>query len=243
MISYKTYNKVPGIYKIVNTINNKTYIGSTINLYKRSKEHYNKLKNNTHPNQKLLNSFKKYGSDAFLFEVIESGCNIEELFKLEGYYIQIHKPFFNIDDVNLDGKRKCSDSTKKIIGEKSKQKFIDNPELKEILINSRKNKDVWNKGKTNIYSEETIKKLSEAGKENIKKRPKELQDKFFESSKIAREKRKVKIIQFDLNMKPIREFDSFADAAKAMSAKSVGNFHTACHKHIKLFNSYWRVKK
>ncbi len=60
-----------GIYAIVNTVNNKIYIGSSIHLQKRYKEHIYQLKNNIHFNQHLQNSFNKYGNDAFKFIILE----------------------------------------------------------------------------------------------------------------------------------------------------------------------------
>jgi group I intron endonuclease len=224
-------------------INGKFYIGSTKNLYKRSREHYSKLNTGKHPNIKLMNSINKYGIGNFKFEALDINCKIEDLLVLEGKFIQNLKPEYNIDEVDLGGNRICSDSTKKLIGEKSKQKFIDNPELKEKLALARNQKEPWSKGLTGVFSEETLKLMSVAGKKNIEKRAPEIQQKFYDARAIAQEKRKVKIIQYDLNMSPIKEYDSFTEAAKLLGAKSVGNFHTACHKGIKLFDSYWRIKE
>lgn len=60
-----------GIYKIVNLINNKIYIGSSINLNKRKKEHFRALKGNYHINKHLQSSYNKYGKENFIFEIIE----------------------------------------------------------------------------------------------------------------------------------------------------------------------------
>jgi group I intron endonuclease len=69
---------IPGIYKIINTINNKVYIGSSRNLKKREKTHFYKLDHNTHTNRHLQSAYLKYGKAAFLFEIIMF-CPIEEL--------------------------------------------------------------------------------------------------------------------------------------------------------------------
>jgi len=241
LIDRKTFNKIPGIYKITNLINGKFYIGSTKNLYKRSREHYSKLNTSTHPNKKLLNSVEKYGIENFKFEPIHSHCEIKDLLVLEGRYISNLSPEYNIDEVDINGVRSCSESTKKLIGEKSKQKFIKNPKLKEKFINSRV--PGWNKGMTNIYSSETLEKMRKAGIENIKKRDPEIQKKFINAGKISREKSRIKIIQYDLSMNPTKEWESMAEAARFYNAHSSGNIHTACKKGIKLYNSYWRVKK
>lgn len=75
-----------GIYKITNKINNKVYIGQTINYKKRSKRHFSYLLRNSHHNLYLQRSYNKYGKDAFSIEMIKE-CEISELDQLEKDYI------------------------------------------------------------------------------------------------------------------------------------------------------------
>jgi group I intron endonuclease len=75
-----------GIYCIKNIINNKVYIGSSINLNGREYKHFWMLKKNKHDNQFLQNSFNKYGEKSFVFEVLEE-CHPELLINLENYHI------------------------------------------------------------------------------------------------------------------------------------------------------------
>jgi group I intron endonuclease len=87
---YKT-----GIYKITNTNNSKFYIGSAaISFKKRYNDHISSLKNNKHRNRHLQHSFKKYGLDCFIFEIIEI-CK-EEIIAKEQYYIDTLNPHYNI---------------------------------------------------------------------------------------------------------------------------------------------------
>jgi group I intron endonuclease len=79
--------KIVGIYKITNLIDGKVYIGQTVNYNKRKKRHLNSLKNGNHHNEHLQRAFDKYGEDSFKIELIKK-CNIEELDKLERYYIR-----------------------------------------------------------------------------------------------------------------------------------------------------------
>jgi group I intron endonuclease len=67
---YDAKNK-GGIYKIINTISGKVYIGSTKKFSKRANSHYNSLNKKIHFNSHLQKSFNKYGKDNFVFEVIE----------------------------------------------------------------------------------------------------------------------------------------------------------------------------
>ena len=76
------------IYKITNTINNKCYIGQTVNYKQRFHTHKSQLRNNNHENKHLQNSWNTYGEDNFKFEVIDYGENYNEL---EKYYIKEHK--------------------------------------------------------------------------------------------------------------------------------------------------------
>ena len=53
--------KLPGVYRIQNIINEKNYIGSTVNLCRRSRNHRSKLERNKHSNPHLQKSWRKYG--------------------------------------------------------------------------------------------------------------------------------------------------------------------------------------
>ena len=46
-------NKVCGIYEIVNKVNEKRYIGQSVDVYKRWRGHKNKLNSNSHRNSYL----------------------------------------------------------------------------------------------------------------------------------------------------------------------------------------------
>ena len=84
-----------GIYRIRNLINNKFYIGSAVNLNKRKNQHFHYLRNNTHHNKPLQNSFNKYGEKNFIFEVM-CYCYNEDLITNEQFYIDKYKPQYNI---------------------------------------------------------------------------------------------------------------------------------------------------
>ena len=80
-----------GIYKIVNKINNKVYIGQSINIDKRIKEHFwkSQCEKDVSYNSALHNAIRKYGKENFEWEVIEE-CKIEEIDEKERYYIQFY---------------------------------------------------------------------------------------------------------------------------------------------------------
>lgn len=87
-----------GIYKII--YNDKiVYIGSSINIHKRWKQHISALKHNKHKNFLLQRIYNKGGNDSLNFYIIEE-CNKENLIKREQYYIDTYKPYCNLADAN-----------------------------------------------------------------------------------------------------------------------------------------------
>ena len=84
-----------GVYMIKNSINGKSYIGSSISLYKRLSEHFEKLRKGIHKNPHLQSSYLKYG-DVFNFEILKI-CKPEEVFQTEQYYLDAIKPEYNIN--------------------------------------------------------------------------------------------------------------------------------------------------
>lgn len=91
---YFNINNMIGIYKITNLVNNKSYIGSSINLNKRKNTHFRNLKNNKHPNLHLQASCNKYGINNFSFSIIEESTK-ENLIEREQYYLDTLKPEYN----------------------------------------------------------------------------------------------------------------------------------------------------
>lgn len=78
-----------GIYKITNKIHtNKIYVGKSINISKRWKQHINQLNSQTHHNHKLQYDWLlNNGIDGFDFEVLEE-CTKDILDKRERYWIK-----------------------------------------------------------------------------------------------------------------------------------------------------------
>jgi group I intron endonuclease len=92
----RTNKRLSGIYKIRSITNNKEYIGSSVNIYKRFKDHKRLLKRNKHHSHHLQNHFNKYGEDDLEFTIIELVNDISLLILKEQHYIDSLKPKFNI---------------------------------------------------------------------------------------------------------------------------------------------------
>jgi len=84
------------VYKISNIIDNRVYIGSTINLHKRWNEHKRDLLKNKHQNIHLQRFVNKYGLDKLNFSVIETVIDDNILLNREQYYMNITENKFNI---------------------------------------------------------------------------------------------------------------------------------------------------
>lgn len=80
------------IYKIINKINGKIYIGKTKRKTKdRWLEHIRDSKNHPLKNIPLHKAIIKYGAENFAVEILESGIEERELNKKEKYYIKMLK--------------------------------------------------------------------------------------------------------------------------------------------------------
>lgn len=72
----RTLPNSPGIYLITNKVNNKHYIGQTINLRRRLLKHINDSANNIRVEHILLyKAFKKYGIESFEVSIL---CQVEQ---------------------------------------------------------------------------------------------------------------------------------------------------------------------
>ena len=113
--------KKSGIYQILNKINEKFYIGQSIDLKHRRNEHWNQLKNNNHPNILLQRAWNKYGEDAFIFNTLLL-CKISELDSQEQNFLDTLKPAYNIAkdvraprrglEVSEETRRRISEATR-----------------------------------------------------------------------------------------------------------------------------------
>lgn len=82
-----------GIYQILNTVNNKRYIGSSVNIKKRWWEHRNQLRNNKHHSVTLQRAFNKYGEEAFKFEVLQLVDDPNHLLAYEQSFLDYFKSY------------------------------------------------------------------------------------------------------------------------------------------------------
>lgn len=83
-----------GIYMYVNKINNKKYIGQSVNLLRRKREHKHRFLNESSKeyNSLIHRAFRKYGLDNFEYHVLER-CSASDLNEREVFWIKYHDSF------------------------------------------------------------------------------------------------------------------------------------------------------
>jgi group I intron endonuclease len=245
-----------GVYKILNKVNNKIYIGSTNNFKRRETEHFRNLKNNKHENSYLQSAYNKHGKDNFMFEIIEE---TSDLFNREQYWMDLldacnHNIGYNInktaDRPPSWQNKKHSEETKERIREyhmglkmskETKNKIGEaNKKYKSFL---GKNHSEESKMKISIkhtgkkLSEETKLKLSNACKGKVGKWNKDKILSEEHKSKISdNSPRKRKII--NITTKEI--FNSIKEASHFYKM-SPSNISMACSNKIKTAGGYeWK---
>lgn len=162
-----------GIYMILNLINNKYYIGSSHNLYKRWHTHKSTLKHNKHDNSYLQKAWNKYGELNFKFFVLEY---TNELLIREQYWIDKllcinRKLSYNLRKLaNTNLGIKFSEETKAKISASNKGRVISEETKLKLKLAQRNRPPISEKTRNKLrlsklnQSTETKQKISNAKK-------------------------------------------------------------------------------
>jgi group I intron endonuclease len=231
------------IYKITNMINNKSYVGVTIQPdgLSRFKAHMSAIRSGKGC-PLLQKAVNKYGEAAFTFQILII-CFDEDVFKYEKEYIMKYNAMspngYNVAEGGKSGRnflgKTHSEETKKILSEKSKEYGL-RPEVKErsrqnmIKLNEkRKNGDISEKWKEAIKSGKmggTCNKGRKV-KEDVKKKISEGLKAYFNNKKISeddigrkkhsiaiRKARGRKVLQYSKENVLLASYDSIAEAVE-----------------------------
>ena len=128
--------KTIGIYKIVNTLNNKCYIGQSINIQNRLIAHTMKS-----AGQYIDKSIQYYGKENFTFEVIEK-CSTDKLNEKEIYWIAHFNSYYDGYNQTLGGQNSP-------IGEYNPNSKLAEKDISDI----RKRRFLCNEAKTSVYED------------------------------------------------------------------------------------------
>jgi group I intron endonuclease len=162
-------SKTSGVYIIRNTINNKVYIGSSVNIYERKNAHFNSLKRKVHDNENLAKDYEIYKEKSFTFEILEE-CSTSILAEREKYFIDKFKCLDREFGYNI-----CPEPYKGIIVEEVREKIRIKAIGRKLPEEAKKKIGDFNRGKK--MSKETKekmrnsrlgKKLSEETKQKVR---------------------------------------------------------------------------
>ena len=196
-------NEKIAIYKIVNDINDKVYIGKTTKgIESRFKKHIEDSKRRDKENRPLYRAMNKYGVEHFNIEVIEF-CSVEDLEIREQYWIKEYDSYSNGYNATLGGDGKFLFDYSQILQLIREQKTY--KEICEIIG----------------CSEDTVRAVSNIYSIKVKHEENTVMQKMKASKKTVE--------QYTLKNEYIQTFESTNDAAKwliennytKMNAKSI----------------------
>jgi len=222
-----------GIYKITSP-NGMIYIGQSINIMERFKT-YRRM--HLKGQVKLLNSFKKYGVNKHVFEILEI-CSIDELDNKEIHYSQIFDSVNPLKGLNIRpcgrGKGPLPDSVKQKISQSNKGKIV-STETRDKIRKTLMGNTPWNKGKKGFQqawnkgiriNENTRKKLSNLYKGKIG------------SESLSAKK----IIQMDLKNNFIAEFNGAREIERIFGFKCAVINRASRGERITAYDFKWKYK-
>ena len=115
--------KICGIYYFKNLVNNKVYVGKSVNINERKWYHMYDLRHNKHDNNHFQNAFNKYGEENFKHEIIEfceeDVLNEREVFWINHFNAMNRDYGYNLQSGGLE-QMELSDETKNKISLKTR---------------------------------------------------------------------------------------------------------------------------
>ena len=249
-----------GIYKILNKLNNKSYIGSTSESFrKRWNLHKHHLVNGKHKNSHLQYAWNKYGSDNFEFIILEECNDKNKVLEREQYWIDSNdfENLYNINPLATGGLQftqetfdKRSNTLRKLNKNRSERYKLwkegillnENLSLQELeLFNKWLNRIPWNKGKKYKSTDHLKKPKSKKGN-----RSKDIETKRNKSPEIEVYSIEGILLGTFRSAKDLEEFSITDDCNFQVQSRFKGdermgtpshklrapNIHVACRKNI-----------
>ena len=79
------------IYKITNTVNNKVYIGQTVQANPKMRWYAHLADARRGKKSYLLDSIRKYGPESFAWEIVDTATSVDELNSKEQYWLNYYR--------------------------------------------------------------------------------------------------------------------------------------------------------
>ena len=218
------------IYKIINNINQKIYIGKTSStIEKRFKEHCNDSKKERCEKRPLYDAMNKYGIENFTVEKVEEVENDEIASEREIYWINKLRTYIGFNDCN---------GYNATLGGDSKRIY-------DYQIIAKKYLELKNQKETAKYFQCDI--------ETVKKACQENNIEIISSQQIAKDAQKKCVKMYDLENNFIQEFETMKDAAiwvienKLTTSNKIDGVRSSIRKacngqYKKAFNHIWKNK-
>lgn len=209
-----------GVYCIRNTVNNKVYIGKSIDIHTRIKRHigFLNMKSKKHENPHFINAWWKYGRESFEYIVLEY-LDLDEtiLSERELYWMKIYDSTKRKAGYNL----RMDSSTRMIIHDETRKR-LSKAQIKRF------------------QNPEERKKRGQISSKFWKENPdvkKEM------SKKVAQKKHKYHIVQYDRDMNFIKEWFSVEELINSFPAYKWQNIYAVCNGYKPTMYGYvWRKK-
>ena len=148
-----------GVYEICNLHDGKAtaYVGSSMDIATRWKDHKNRLRRGVHGNEHLQRAFDKYGGGAFEWYVIEEVSDEAKLLEREQYWLGRY--FENPDTCYNIARDALSPMRGRNHTEEAKRKVSE--AFKDVPKSAEHRRKLSEAGMGHVVSEETRRKISE----------------------------------------------------------------------------------
>ena len=215
-----------GIYTIRNRVNNKRYVGQSIHIDTRFKEHIKALKDNQHYNVHLQASWNQYGEENFSFEVLEE-CSREQLNDRETYW----KKYYDPQTYNLGHTGNVHTMS---LETREKMRKVMNELNSSLTPEERSRKYGHKKNAGRIWSEEYKKRISD----KLKGRPSYIRTEECRKKSSLKNQFRQTIFQFTSEGKFLRAWPTIVSCIKSNPQLDQGAISSCCLLQQKTTKGY-----
>lgn len=212
-----------GIYIIYNELDSKFYIGSTANLHKRKRSHFNNVKHGTHRNIHFQRAVDKYGVSNFKIYLIEhvNVSNLDTKEQVNSLILSREQYYMDLLGAIEFGYNICptaGNSTGKIVSEETREK------IRKIRMGSKHTPEA----RENI-------RIASAKRVGTKKAPHTEESKTKMSNTLSQ-----KVVQVDLDNQFIKEWNSIREIMKHNPTYTARCINLCCNqKQLQSYGSKW----